>query len=508
MERSAEHSKKRFVSYIFHEVRVPLNTARLALTNLDGESAFKDMSDDHKDLILGLDGSLRMMEKVLNDVLSFNRMESGNLVLAHKPFRFHKAVQLVGLAHRPTADVVGLDFELDLDPRIDTVSPVVLGDEMRLRQICSNLISNALKFTQKGGVKLVTKLLYPEETDSEEKEGQKQAVIRVEVHDTGVGLSLEDVRDNRLFSPYVQTEIGRRQGGKGSGLGLALITQIVKLSKGRLGVDSEPEKGSVFWWVRGRVVLIVRFELPYTTAAVDPHDLSPAEEVGHAFPFGRRESTPSEGSVLSGGPRRGSATLSERRDSAPGHLSAGYKLEPKKAPESLSRPGSRGSSSLVASHAFSPSSGDVSPTAAVTPGKEDLVQISTALESPTSPVFNGGPARETAPLIRDGGSAARLNPTMVLPRISPAPRSLGLTPGQTVLPPSPAFGSHGTSLSPEPLSTMVVDDDSLTRKLMARMLKRLGHKVVQAEDGQSALSLILASWRGEGPPLDMVFLDK
>jgi signal transduction histidine kinase len=271
------------------------------------------MTDDHKDLILGLDGSLKMMEQVLNDVLSFNRMESGNLTLARRPFSFHRAVQYVGLAHRATAEVVGLDFELVLDPRIDTMGGVVLGDEMRFKQICSNLISNAFKFTTSGGVKLVTKLLYPRlpdlghsvgvlshhgdpegnatsheekpplsplekhdsdsSTDKDKPRGRSgrsastsrtfatatdstavspqrkvsKAVIRVEVHDTGVGLSLSDVRDNRLFSPYVQTELGRRQGGKGSGLGLALVTQIVKLSGGRLGVDSEPGKGSVFW---------------------------------------------------------------------------------------------------------------------------------------------------------------------------------------------------------------------------------------------------------------------
>ena len=67
------------------------------------------------------------------------------------------------------------------------------------------------------------------------------------MHDTGVGLSTDDLTGNRLFSPYVQTEIGRRQGGKGSGLGLALVRQIVTLSKGRLGVKSQVGKGSIFW---------------------------------------------------------------------------------------------------------------------------------------------------------------------------------------------------------------------------------------------------------------------
>lgn len=74
-----------------------------------------------------------------------------------------------------------------------------------------------------------------------------RAVIRVEVHDTGVGLPQDVLAEDRLFSPYVQTEIGRRQGGKGSGLGLALVKQIVSLSRGRLGVESTLGKGSTFW---------------------------------------------------------------------------------------------------------------------------------------------------------------------------------------------------------------------------------------------------------------------
>lgn len=73
------------------------------------------------------------------------------------------------------------------------------------------------------------------------------AVVRIEVQDTGVGLRPRDVASNGLFSPYVQTEIGRRQGGKGSGLGLALCMQIVKLCNGRIGVESQHGKGSTFW---------------------------------------------------------------------------------------------------------------------------------------------------------------------------------------------------------------------------------------------------------------------
>lgn len=322
---------------VFHEVRVPLNTALLAVQNLDGEGVFKNIDEDQADLVHGLMGSLAMMEKVLNDVLSFNRMESGRFSQARKPFEFHKSIQIVALSHRAQAEHANVDFKIDLDPRIDQVGSQFVGDEMRLRQVTSNLVSNALKFTSRGEVRVTTKLILPppdsnidndrsstikeivasspirefapqspfgrDEPYEEDITGngprrhrsfdaekgsvllemrrmsldpsihlrrqtpeqdtpltrqisgggtalpptKSRVVVRVEVHDTGAGLRPEDLKNNRLFSPYVQTEIGRRQGGKGSGLGLALVRQIVKLSGGRLGVDSELGVGSTFW---------------------------------------------------------------------------------------------------------------------------------------------------------------------------------------------------------------------------------------------------------------------
>lgn len=271
------------------EVRVPLNTALLAVQNLENEGVYDLVDKEQRDMVDGLQASLTMMEKVLNDVLSFNRMESGKFTQSRKPLDLHKSVQLVVLSHNAQAHAAGLYLKAELDPEIDKLGGMFISDEMRIRQVMSNLVSNATKFTSSGGVTVRTKLLYPrlaqftplsespntstnagDARSSSDQSGtminefqnttpfapfQKEyvrghddkAIIRVEVKDTGIGLSPKDTRRGALFSPYVQTEIGRRQGGKGTGLGLALCMQIVKLMGGRMGVDSQLGVGSTFW---------------------------------------------------------------------------------------------------------------------------------------------------------------------------------------------------------------------------------------------------------------------
>ena len=132
---------------VFHEVRVPLNTALLAVQNLEGENVFKGLAGDQSEMVHGLMGSLTMMEKVsfpccdtrslqvLNDVLSFNRMESGKFAQARKPFEFHKSIQLVALSHRMQAQMAGIDLIVELDKGIDKIGGMFVGDEMRLRQV-------------------------------------------------------------------------------------------------------------------------------------------------------------------------------------------------------------------------------------------------------------------------------------------------------------------------------------------------------------------------------------
>ncbi|KAJ7625472.1 hypothetical protein FB45DRAFT_1004909 [Roridomyces roridus] len=145
-ERQAADSKRRLTSYVFHEVRVPLNTALLAVQNM----ASRPIAKDHEVEFNALEGSLSMMSKVLNDVLDFNRMDSGQLETLSRPYAFHKVLLSLFIPLRLAADARKLEFVVDLDPRIDEVATraayqsmhptsemtpgLVVGDETRLRK--------------------------------------------------------------------------------------------------------------------------------------------------------------------------------------------------------------------------------------------------------------------------------------------------------------------------------------------------------------------------------------
>ena len=160
-ERKAADSKRRLTSYVFHEVRVPLNTALLAVQNMDASGTVAKAQEIE---FKALEGSLSMMSKVLNDVLDFNRMDSGRFESVLRPYAFHKVMRSLFVPLQLATDARGLTFVTDLDKSIDDVARralyeamggltedeidkrmaldedgIVVGDETRLRQIITNL---------------------------------------------------------------------------------------------------------------------------------------------------------------------------------------------------------------------------------------------------------------------------------------------------------------------------------------------------------------------------------
>jgi signal transduction histidine kinase/CheY-like chemotaxis protein len=532
-ETRAADSKKRFVSYIFHEVRVPLNTALLSLQNLMGEEVFKGMAVEHIELVDVLQASLGMMEKVLNDVLDFNRMEAGKLMYTLAPFDFGKVIKSVLLGGAFAASAKDVVLTSALDPRINDFG-LLIGDEMRLRQILSNLMSNACKFTSSGGrVTISTKLTYPtpehgmsisddsgltvpntaysSKTAAIHLSRQKQRVsIRMEVQDTGLGISPQDLLKDRLFSPYVQTEIGKRQGGKGTGLGLALVRNIVELSGGRLGLRSRVGEGSVFWIEMSFGVANAGVFESGMTALTKLESGSAVQQVVQV-----RIDQPGEAEPSIYLPER-----LEERQLASGEVQESFALprisqiaavSQEQAATLHRRVSCAGMQAQLDGTSASESNASQGPTIATATittlnqnGLSNIVSQRAVLGRPVTAEAVAEETMRRPSLVALHSSEFELA-EISLPQDSALPRAYAPA-DHALRNGSFSFGRPRDIDEDAPCSVLVVDDDLLTRRLLSRMLTRLGHAVEQAENGLLALDKIREQSRG-GRPYDLVLLD-
>ncbi|KAJ3146615.1 HisKA [Geranomyces variabilis] len=586
LEFKAGDSKKRFVSYIFHEVRVPLNAASLAVQNLEAEGLFETCSQDQRDVVDALRGSLGMMAKVLNDVLDFNRMEEGKLVVTHNSLELHKVIRSLLVSARVVAQTRSIAICMRLDPKIDKLQrkKLLVGDEMRLRQVLSNLVSNASKFTNPGGtVTVVTQLLDPHmygiSSTSTTPSGSQsninggnydmlqinvddpnpaRCVIRLEVQDTGVGIRRQDLVNNRLFSPYVQTDEGRRQGGKGTGLGLALVRHIVKLSGGRLGVKSSRGVGSTFW-----VELPFELKDEERTPSVEYYpgnddgqyaDESVAGAGGEQVmpshmhdPIKRAQSsafnslnrdgaagggsTPPTGAVgANGKPKKkvqiadddSSDDMSISDISVPSYprteANAEALRETLKDFGRVFSSGTKEASSSIPLHALKDRNGFiVDPLSATTsssplsrppvvaaPDSSPSISPTSAIPSTIDPLgtaefpFPESTAPPSAlrsqPNTSPNNTALSLSTTVHPLALSSAPTSLSHPPS----PSTPIPCTPPTPSCPPPqlkAHVLIVDDDKITRLLMSRLISRMGHTIATAEDGAIALQKLTDALR-------------
>lgn len=261
---------RHFISYVFHEIRVPFNAVMLGI----GHLLASDLADEQHEILNMMDLSSSSMIRILNDVLDMGKIEAGKLHLEKQPFNMGEMVSSLVWAFKDTMDSKGVEFSLCIDPSTKKLlsSYDLLGDKHRVRQVLANYLSNATKFTPRGG--RVTLRIVCTGTSSvdavsgggtsmEEQETfiprlglsrsgkgfsvkttDKVASITVFVEDTGIGISQEDQRI--LFEPYIQISASSSQGGGGTGLGLSFAKRIVELAGGKIGVFSEVGKGSIF----------------------------------------------------------------------------------------------------------------------------------------------------------------------------------------------------------------------------------------------------------------------
>jgi len=224
---SSSRAKSEFLATVSHEIRTPLNGV-IGMSDLLQDQPLPVKARHFADTIH--DSAQRLLE-LINDILDFSKIEAQRLEFEERPFDLAELVEGAVALFAPRAEARGLHLACDLDPRL----PVrVVGDAGRLRQVLLNLLSNAIKFTEHGEVRLGVRAL-------------SDGTVCFEVVDTGIGIPPGSQR--QLFEPFQQGDPSTARRFGGTGLGLVISQRLVEAQGGRLAFESEPGRGSRFWFV-------------------------------------------------------------------------------------------------------------------------------------------------------------------------------------------------------------------------------------------------------------------
>jgi signal transduction histidine kinase len=232
---SASRHKSQFLANMSHELRTPLN-AILGYTELILDNIYGEIGEKVRDVLVRLEKSGRHLLGLINDVLDLSKIEAGQLTLALAEYSMPDVVQTVLTAVEALAAEKKLALQVTVAPDL----PRGQGDERRISQVLLNLVGNAIKFTEAGGVRV----------DVSASDG----TFRVAVADTGPGIAPED--QAKIFQEFQQVDSSSTRKKGGTGLGLSIAKRIVEMHGGRIWVESSPGKGSTFWFT-----LPVRVEL-------------------------------------------------------------------------------------------------------------------------------------------------------------------------------------------------------------------------------------------------------
>ncbi|MTI15167.1 response regulator [Sansalvadorimonas verongulae] len=226
----ANKSKTVFLANMSHEMRTPLNSI-FGYAELLMRSQLEDSQREHlRTLTTAADSLLA----IIDDILDFSKLEAGKLVLERSPLNLRTVIDDVLAMNSPCAN----KKKLELTAIVPNDVPVHLtGDTNRLKQILSNLISNAIKFTDSGSVVIQV---------HSDKHSDTHANLHISVKDTGIGIHPEDAR--KLFKAFSQVDSSRNRNTNGTGLGLVICKSLVEQMQGSIGFDSQPGRGARFWF--------------------------------------------------------------------------------------------------------------------------------------------------------------------------------------------------------------------------------------------------------------------
>jgi signal transduction histidine kinase/DNA-binding NarL/FixJ family response regulator/HPt (histidine-containing phosphotransfer) domain-containing protein len=229
----ANKAKSAFLAVVSHEIRTPMNGI-LGMAQLLQKTT---LSKSQSDYVQTIHQSGDTMMALLNDILDFEKIESGNMTLEILNFDLHRLVNDVAILMSGHASQKSVALSADIDEH--NVPKVVSGDPTRLRQVLLNLVNNAIKFTNEGGISIGVRRLTSENPNVKDK-------IRIAIKDTGIGIPEESL--DKLFTPFTQAENSTTRKYGGTGLGLAISHRLVEAMNSQINVQSVAGQGSTFFF--------------------------------------------------------------------------------------------------------------------------------------------------------------------------------------------------------------------------------------------------------------------
>lgn len=222
------HSKDVFFANMSHEIRTPINT----IIGLNEMILREDISDEIAENAINIQNASKMLLTTINDILDLSKLESGKMEIVPTQYEISSMlsdmVNLIWIrAHQKE-----LEFKVDIDPEIPSM---LYGDEVRIKQVVTNVLTNAVKYTEKGSVTLTAK---------SERTSPDEILLRISVTDTGIGIRKEDMEN--LFNSFKRVDETQNRNIEGTGLGLNISKQLIEMMGGRLTVDSVYHQGSIF----------------------------------------------------------------------------------------------------------------------------------------------------------------------------------------------------------------------------------------------------------------------